>query len=107
MRTFAETINAYRVFPRIFLLCFTLATGLSISWYLEFPIEYKVTCNQELVLGLVDRGIPIEEAESIGCRPVEVIGRPIGYTGLIASLVGACGMVFSFYTTSGPSSKDP
>lgn len=107
MTKLANVINDYRVFPRVFLICFTLATGASIQWYLEFPLTYKVECNQTLVLGLVAAGSSAKEAEAIGCRPTEVMGRPNGYTALISTLVGACGLVFSFYTTSGAPRRDP
>ena len=96
-----ELLNRYRIFPRIFLVCFTLATGVSIQWYLSFPIEYRVVCNEVLLLGLVDRNVELVEATSVSCRPTEVIGRPGGYTALISTLVGACGLVFSFYASSG------
>lgn len=96
-----DIIDSYRVFPRIFLVLFTIATGISIDWYLSFPLEYKVECNQELLLGLTTQGHELKAAEEISCRTTEVLGRPAGYTFLISTLIGACGVVFSFYVNSG------
>ena len=96
-----QKINDYRVFPRIFLMCFMLATGTSLHWYLTFPLEYITNCDDALLLGMLDRGVDIKEAERVSCKPTEVLGRPHGYTALISTLVGASGLVFSFYTTSG------
>jgi hypothetical protein len=100
-----QKINDYRVFPRIFLICFMLATGSSIQWYLSFPIDYIVKCNDTLLLGMLDRGVSIKEAEEVSCKTTEVLGRPLGYTALVSTLVGSSGLVFSFYTSSGNSSR--
>ena len=75
-------------------------------WYLSFPILYKIECNENLVLGLVSDGFDIEAAERIGCRPVEAIGRPSGYTFLINILIGSSGAVFGFYVNSGNPRKE-
>ena len=80
---------------------FSLATGMSLDWYLSFPLVYKIECNEKLLISLLDKGTTLELSEKISCRPTEVIGRPDGYTFLISTLVGSCGVVFSFYANSG------
>jgi len=100
-----DLLNKYRIFPRVFLVLFTIATGVSINWYLSFPVTYQIECNDKLMLGLLDRGIGIDAAEAASCRTVDVIGRPSGYTFLINSLIGSCSVVFAFYVNSGSTTK--
>lgn len=102
-----QKINDYRVFPRIFLLCFMFATGVSIHWYVSFPLQYITKCNEVLLLGMLDRGHSVKESEGASCRVTEALGRPHGYTALISTLVGVSGLVFSFYTSSGSTTHRP
>lgn len=97
----AEVIDAYRIFPRITLLVFIFAVGITMQWYFNFPNQYIVECNTELFIKLVDRSIPIKQAEEIACKATGVIDRPAGYTALTSVLIGASAGVFGFYANTG------
>lgn len=97
----AEIIDAYRLFPRITLIAFILSVGITMQWYFDFPNQYIIECNADLFTNLIDRNIPLKDAESIACKAVGVIDRPTGYTALTSVLIGASAGVFGFYANTG------
>jgi len=98
-------VDRYRVFPRIVLILYILAVGLTLEWYIDFDIKYQSLCNAPTLEILLDRGVPIKDAERIACTVVSAVGRPNGYTALMSVLVGAGAGIFGFYVTSGVATR--
>lgn len=99
----AEQIDALRIFPRIALFLFMLATGTSLQWYLSFETVYITSCDakvMEVVLKNV-QGATLIEAKDIACGVTGIVERPSGYTFLISTLIGSAAIVFGFYANSG------
>jgi len=98
-------IDKFRIFPRIVLIGYMLALALSLQWYLDFDIIYKRECQAATLSLLLDKKIPIAEAERISCSITDAVGRPDGYTALMSVLIGAGAGIFSFYVNSGTTSR--
>ena len=91
----------FRIFPRLILVAYTIGLMVTVSWYMDFEIVPEVNCDSAVMQVLLDRGETIDVAERISCRQVGVIGRPLGYTGLLSAMFGAGAVFFGFYTNSG------
>ena len=97
----AEIIDAYRVIPRMMLLGYTLAVGMTISWYFNFDVKYVTFCDSSVMKVLLDEGTSIEQAKGIACTVKDVVGQPTGYTALVTALIGAGAGIFGFYSATG------
>lgn len=101
MDKLAIALDALRIIPRLVLFLYLLANSLMLNWYLEFPIVPIITCDDRVIATVLENKGSIEQAERIGCRQTDVIGRPTGYTALVSTLVGSSAVVFGFYCNSG------
>lgn len=96
----AETLDAYRVFPRLVLFFYIIAIGIITDWYLDFEVKYTTECDHK-VLELVLEKEELNKAREAACSITGVVGRPGGYTALVSAFIGAGAAVFGFYVNSG------
>jgi hypothetical protein len=97
----AEIIDAFRIFPRLVLLCYVVGTAYIVNWYIGFHPIPVTECNAALIDILTKNGLPLDQALKLACSPKELIGHPTGYTTLISVIVSAGAGVFGFYTATG------
>ena len=104
MDRLSEYIDKLRVIPRLLVLSYMLAVGLSLNWYFDFEVKYVQKCDSAVMhVVLQQKDATIELAKSVACTDVDVIAQPLGYTALMATLVGAGAGIFGFYVNSGGS----
>lgn len=96
MRT-ADFIYRNRIIPRMVLFAYAFTLGITLNWYLDFPAEYRVETDAELVSVLITAGKTPEDAVALSTKRVEVIGRPHGYTALLSAMFAAAPFVFGVY----------
>ena len=97
-------IDSWRIFPRIVLVLYMVALGITLEWYLDFDIIYQEQCDSNTLKLLLDKEVKLEEARDIACTIVSAVGRPAGYTALMSVLVGAGAGIFGLYVNSGGNS---
>ena len=97
----AERIDAYRIFPRVVLLLYVILVGSVVDWYLNFNVKYTKDCDHQTLELLLEKDVKLERAEQTACTVTGVVGRPMGYTALVSTIVGAGAGIFGFYVNSG------
>lgn len=98
-------IEKYRIFPRLVLILYLVAVGVSLEWYFDFPTTFETQCDSNTLRVLMENNIEVDKATSIACSNKNVIGRPGGYTALVTILIGAGTGIFGFYVNTGVNSS--
>lgn len=95
--TKGDFIYKHRVVPRIMLFLYAILLCITLVWYLDFPVEYQVRTDAQLVQVLIDAGKSPDTAVLMASTKVEAIGRPHGYTALLSAMFAAAPFMFGFY----------
>ena len=97
----ANILNSLRLIPRVLIIMYMIAVGMSLQWYFDFEVRYVTNCDAAVMSTLLRNEIDLSEVKLIACTDTEVIGQPLGYTALMSTLVGSGAMIFGFYVNSG------
>ncbi len=98
----ANHVDNWRVVPRILIFSYMIAVASSLHWYFDFEVKYTEKCDVKVMeLVLEDKPKDIKAAKEAGCTITGVVGQPLGYTALMATLVGSSAGIFGFYVNSG------
>lgn len=100
--TLAESVDAWRLFPRLIIGAYALLIMWVCTWYFHIP-TYKVThCDSASMKIMVDSGVPINDAIKFSCNVNEVAGGPsMAQTTFVSTIVGMAGLIFGMYTSTG------
>lgn len=106
--TLADFLDKLRIIPRVLIICYMASVGFALNWYFDFDVRYVKQCDSA-VMQVVLKEVPgnVKLAESIACTNKDVIAQPLGYTALMATLVGAGSVIFGFYVNSGRRDSTP
>ena len=100
--TLAESVDAWRIFPRLIIFMYTLLIMWVCTWYFAIP-TYQVThCDPTSMKIMTDSGIPIKDAIKYACNVTEITGGPsMAQTTFVSTIVGMAGLIFGMYTSTG------
>lgn len=100
----AEVIDAWRIVPRVILVAYGSLVWYLTQWYLSIETFTKTECSADVLKVLLDKNIPLEQAQHIACTVVDTVGGPTnGYTVLVTTICGLSTLVIGLYHNS---SKD-
>jgi hypothetical protein len=98
----AEWVDAWRIFPRIFVALYGGLVGMIVYWFINIKTYTSEKCDAVLINGLLDRGIDLAAAQDVACTVVSVVGGPTTqHTVLVTAICSLATGVFGFYATSG------
>lgn len=97
-----EILDAWRVIPRVVLLGYGILVYHLTTWFLAVPLKDKVECDSELLTTLIDKGVDLEQAQSIACSMVEIVGGPtMSHTAFVTTICGLATGIFGLYVGTG------
>lgn len=97
----AETIDAWRIMPRIIITSYGFMVGYMTYVFMSFKNIEKIQCDPGVLKTMLDAKYSLAQAQDVACRVVDIIGPPNAYTTLLSIMVGASAAIFAFYTNSG------
>lgn len=100
--TFAESVDAWRIMPRLVLIAYSVLVSHLYIWYKSIPTYVQEACDPATLQIFLDNEVPIEQAVRLGCSIKDVVGGPTpAQTTLVTTIIGLTTIVFAFYTNSG------
>lgn len=98
----AEWFDAWRIVPRLLVTLYVFMVIYLIDKFFSMPTYQKIECNADLVVKLVQANIPLQQAQEVACRVVDVVGGPTTtHTVLVTAVCGLATAIFGLYTNSG------
>lgn len=98
----AEVVDAWRVFPRLFVLLYAILVYKLFVWFKGIGTTLKTKCDSALIDVLVNNGMDIEKATNLACTVVESVGGPTNaQTTFVTAVTGLATAIFGFYANSG------
>lgn len=100
--TFAETLDAWRIIPRLMLIGYALLVLNMYVWYKSIPTYVQEHCDAPVIQILIQNKTSVEDAQKAGCSVQAVVGGPTpAQTALVTTIIGLSSLIFAFYTNSG------
>jgi hypothetical protein len=100
--TFAESLDAWRIVPRIILIGYAVLVLNMYVWYKSIPTYVQEHCDAAVIQILIQNKSSVEDAQKAGCSVQNVVGGPTpAQTALVTTIIGLSSLIFGFYTNSG------
>lgn len=100
--TAAESLDAWRVIPRIILIAYAALVLNMYVWYKSIPTYVQEHCDSAVIQILVQNKATVEDAQKAACSVQAVVGGPTpAQTALVTTIIGLSSLIFGFYTNSG------
>ena len=98
----AEVFDAWRIIPRVFLLCYGIMVYQLYTWVKSLPTTEKVECNAEVVEALIKNNVDPVLINELACRTVEIVGGPTtAQASFAGAIIGLSTAIFAFYANTG------
>ena len=98
----AELFDAWRVVPRALLIMYIFLVAFVVDKFFKVATITKIECNADLIVKLVQAHVPLEQAQVVACRAVDIVGGPTTtHTILVTTICGLSAAIFGLYTGSG------
>lgn len=100
---FAETIDTWRIIPRLMLLAYGIMIVHVFLWYKSIPTVSLFKCDPISLKIFIDAGVAVDQAKAIACSIVDTIGGPTtSQTAFVSAVYGLAPVIFGLYTATGP-----
>lgn len=100
--TAAESLDAWRIIPRIILIAYAMLVLNMYVWYKSIPTYVQEHCDPAVIQILVQNKATVEDAQKAACSVQAVVGGPTpAQTALVTTIIGLSSLIFGFYTNSG------
>lgn len=98
----AESLDAWRIIPRIMLIAYSLLVVNMYVWYKSIPTYVQEKCDAAVVDIFIKNHSTIEDAQKAACSVQAVVGGPTpAQTALVTTIIGLSSLIFGFYANSG------
>lgn len=99
----AESIDTWRIIPRIMLLAYGIMIVHLFLWFKSIPTFPLYKCDPTSLKIFIDSGMAVEQAKAIACSIVDTIGGPtVSQTTFVGAVYGLAPIIFGLYTATGP-----
>lgn len=98
----AESVDAWRIIPRVILVLYgTLVFNLYL-WYRSIPTYVQEQCEAGVLRVLMESGMDIEDARSIACSVIDIVGGPTAaQSAFVTTIIGLSTGIFGLYVATG------
>lgn len=98
----AESLDAWRVIPRIMLVGYSWLVLNLYVWYKSIPTYVQEKCDAAVVSILIEKGFPIEQIQAVACTVADVVGGPTAaQSAFVTTIIGLSAGIFGLYTATG------
>lgn len=98
----AESFDAWRIVPRAILVIYSALVFNLYLWFKSIPTFVQERCDAAMLKMLLDSGIGLEEAKTLACTIVDVVGGPTGaQSAFVTTITGLSAGIFGLYTATG------
>ncbi len=98
----AESVDAWRIIPRVILILYgTLVFNLYL-WYRSIPSYVQEQCDSGVLRVVMDSGMDVEEARAIACSVFDIVGGPTAaQSAFVTTIIGLSTGIFGLYVATG------
>lgn len=99
----AESVDAWRIIPRVVLVLYSTLVFNLYLWYRSIPTYIQEQCDSSVLKVLIDSGgLTIDEARSIACSVVDIVGGPtMAQSAFVTTIIGLSTGIFGLYVATG------
>jgi hypothetical protein len=98
----AEAVDAWRVVPRLVLICYAWLVYELYLWYTKIPTYVQERCDAAVIQIFVDSGMSIEKAQQLACTVIDVVGGPTAaQSAFVTTIIGLSTGIFGLYASTG------
>lgn len=98
----AETIDAWRIIPRMLLFLYGLLVVNLYEWYKSIPTHLQTLCDPATLQIFISNGMNINQAKDYACHVVNVVGGPTTTQSvMVTTIIGLSTAIFGLYTATG------
>lgn len=98
----AESVDAWRVIPRVVLVLYSTLVFNLYLWYKSIPTYIQESCDAGVLRVLIDQGLDLEVAKSIACSVVDIVGGPTAaQSTFVTTIIGLSTGIFGLYVATG------
>lgn len=98
----AESFDAWRVVPRLMLLCYGYLVWALFAWYKSIPQYVQTKCDGAVLQILLEQGQSLVIARELACNIIGATGGPTSeQTMFVTTIIGLSTGIFALYTTTG------
>lgn len=98
----AEAVDAWRVVPRLILVCYGWLVHELYLWYVKIPTYVQERCDAAVIQLFIDGGMALEKAQQLACTVIDVVGGPTAaQSAFVTTIIGLSTGIFGLYTSTG------
>lgn len=98
----AESFDAWRIIPRLVLIAYSALVLNMYLWFKSIPTFAQEKCDVAMLKLLLDSKVDLEQAKSLACSIVDVVGGPTAaQSAFITTITGLAAGIFGLYTATG------
>lgn len=98
----AEAVDAWRVVPRLVLICYAWLVYELYLWYTRIPTYVQERCDAAVIQIFIDSGMSIQKAQQLACTVIDVVGGPTpAQSAFVTTIIGLSTGIFGLYASTG------
>ena len=98
----AESIDAWRIIPRIVLVLYSTLVFNLYLWFKSIPTYVQEQCDAQTLSVLLDKGLQLTDAKTIACSVVDIVGGPTAaQSAFVTTIISLSAGIFGLYAATG------
>jgi hypothetical protein len=98
----AEAVDAWRVVPRMILVCYAWLVNQLYLWYTKIPTYVQEKCDAAVLQIFLESGMELEKAQKLACTVIDVVGGPTpAQSAFVTTIIGLSTGIFGLYASTG------
>jgi uncharacterized membrane protein len=98
----AETVDAWRLIPRVMIIAYGALVVNLYSWYKSIPTFIQQKCDAAVLKIFMDGGMVLHQAQALACTVNDVVGGPTpAQSAFVTTIIGLSTGIFGLYTATG------
>jgi hypothetical protein len=98
----AESVDAWRIIPRVILILYATLVFNLYLWYKSIPTYINEQCDAGVLGVLMERGLSLEEAKVMACSVIDIVGGPTAaQSTFVTTIIGLSTGIFGLYVATG------
>jgi len=98
----AEAVDAWRLVPRLILVCYAWLVHELYLWYTKIPTYVQEKCDAAVIQLFVDAGMELAKAQQLACTVIDVVGGPTAaQSAFVTTIIGLSTGIFGLYASTG------
>lgn len=98
----AESFDAWRIVPRTILIIYSALVFNLYLWFKSIPTFVQERCDAGMLKLLVESNVSLEEAKTLACTIVDVVGGPTSaQSAFVTTITGLSAGIFGLYAATG------